>query len=101
MHFESLPNDLLVEIFEYFNAIEVLRIFHGLNNRLNDLIVVYLEIYSLDFRSLFKKDFDLICLKKLPLVSHQIKSIHLSDDDDTPEQPNLFFFLWPSFSTIY
>ncbi|CAF3894523.1 unnamed protein product [Rotaria sordida] len=91
MNFESLANELLLDIFEYFNAIQLLHTFHDLNIRFNKLIYLYLQSYPLDFRSVSKQDFDNICQKNLPLITNQIISIHLSNDDDTPEQPNLFF----------
>ncbi|CAF4183647.1 unnamed protein product, partial [Rotaria sp. Silwood2] len=91
MNFESLANELLLDIFEYFNAIQLLHIFHGLNIRFNKLIYLHLQTYPLDFRCISKQDFDNICQKHLPFITNQIISIHLSNDDDTPEQPNLFF----------
>ena len=90
MNFESLANELLLDIFEYFNAIQVLRTFHGLNLRFDNLLYQYFQTFPLDFRSVSKQDFDNICQRHLPLISHQITSIHLSNDDDTSEQPNLF-----------
>ncbi|CAF4584085.1 unnamed protein product, partial [Rotaria socialis] len=36
-------------------------------------------------------DFDSIGQNKLPFVANQIKSIHLSNDDDTLQHPSLFF----------
>ncbi|CAF1421777.1 unnamed protein product [Rotaria sp. Silwood1] len=90
MNFESLANELLLDIFEYFNTIQLLHTFHGLNIRLNELIYRHLQTYPLDFRSISKQDFNSICQKNLPFITNQITSIHLSNDDDTPEQPNLF-----------
>ncbi|CAF4292924.1 unnamed protein product, partial [Rotaria magnacalcarata] len=89
IHFESLAIVLILDIFEYFNAIQLLHTINGLNSRLNELIYLRLQTYPLDFRSISKQDFDRICQKKLPFVTNQIKSIHLSNDDDTPQQPNL------------
>ncbi|CAM4825190.1 unnamed protein product [Rotaria magnacalcarata] len=36
--FEYLPNELLLEIFNYFTLLDIYTIFHGLNLRLNQLI---------------------------------------------------------------
>ena len=38
MRFEDLPNELILNVFQYFDAGELLRIFYDLNTRLNDLI---------------------------------------------------------------
>ncbi|CAM4948539.1 unnamed protein product [Rotaria socialis] len=38
-----------------------------------------------------ERDFDSIGQNKLPFVANQIKSIHLSNDDDTLQHPSLFF----------
>jgi hypothetical protein len=37
--FEHLPNELLLEILEYFTLLDIYTIFYGLNSRLNQLIV--------------------------------------------------------------
>ena len=37
-HFEHLPNELLITIFEYFHADELFRIFYNLNTRFHNLI---------------------------------------------------------------
>jgi hypothetical protein len=91
MYFESLANELILDIFEYFNSIQLLYTFHGLNNRINELLQLYFQTFPLDFRSVSKQDFDIICQKTLPLITDHITSIHLSNDDDTPDEPNLFF----------
>lgn len=36
--FEKLPNEILIDIFQYLNSREVFRIFYNLNLRLNELI---------------------------------------------------------------
>ncbi|CAF0847749.1 unnamed protein product [Adineta steineri] len=90
MNFELLANELILDIFEYLNSTQLLRAYHGLNIRLNNLLYLHFQNYSLDFRSVIKKDFNDICQNILPLLTHQITSIHLSNDDDTPDQPNLF-----------
>ena len=35
---EELPNELFLEIFQYFTLCDIYTIFHGLNSRLNQLI---------------------------------------------------------------
>lgn len=36
--FENLPNEILIDIFQYFDARELFQIFYNLNMRLNELI---------------------------------------------------------------
>lgn len=36
--FEQLPNELLLDVFQYFKAVELSHIFYNLNHRLNNLI---------------------------------------------------------------
>jgi hypothetical protein len=91
MNFELLANELILDIFEYLNSIQLLRTFHGLNIRFNKLLYLHFQRFPLDFRSVSKHEFDIICQRILPLITDQITSIHLSNDDDTPDQPNLFF----------
>lgn len=91
MNIEFLANELLLDIFEYFNAIEILHSFHQLNIRFNTLIYIHLQKCPLDFRSIYKQDFDNICQNHLPFITNYIISLHLSNEDDTPNQLNLFF----------
>lgn len=97
MTFECLANELILDIFEYIHSIELVRLFHGLNTRLNDLLYLYFQNFPLDFRSISKKNFHSICCDILPLISDKILSIHLSNDDDTPDQPNLFLSSFEKF----
>ena len=90
MNLELLANELLIEVFDYLYSVELLRSFHGLNQRLNDLIDNYFRKHRLDFRRSTKKDFDEICQKTLRLISNEILSIGLSDDDEIPSQISLF-----------
>jgi hypothetical protein len=87
---ESLANELLLDIFEYFNSIELIHLFHQLNNRFNQLLYQHFRKCPLDFRSIYKQDFDSICQVHLPLLTNQIISIHLSNEDETPNQLNFF-----------
>ena len=75
----------------------LIRDFYGLNYRFNSLIYSHLRNYHLDFRSIYKKDFDFICQEYLPSIIDRIQSLHLSDSDDTPKQFNIFILLIPSF----
>ena len=91
MNFESLANELLLDIFEYFGSIDLLRAFHNLNYRLNSLLSHHFQTHGLDFQSVSKYDFDTICREHLPSIIDQITSLRLSDNDDTPQQIDYFF----------
>ncbi|CAF1394779.1 unnamed protein product [Adineta ricciae] len=87
---ESLANELLLDLFEYFDGIHLLNGFYDLNHRFNQLLLHHFHNYSFDFRSVSKRHFNLACREYLPLVIDRIVSLHLSDDDETPKLPELF-----------
>jgi hypothetical protein len=89
MNFESLANELILDLFEYFDGFDILRIFYGLNARLNQLCY-HFRLYRFNFRSISKHNFDRICQEYLPLIINQVISFHFSDDDETPTLPELF-----------
>lgn len=84
MNFESLPNEVLHELFEYFDFLEIIHAFQDLNSRFNRLLFIYFSSYRLDFRSTSKSNFDLICKQYLPAAVDRIRSLCLSDGDETP-----------------
>jgi hypothetical protein len=90
MNLESLANEILLDLFEFFHTVDVFHIFHGLNSRFNTLLFVHYRRFHLDFRSISRNDFDLICGQYLPSIADRIVSLCLSDDDDTPQQTDLF-----------
>ncbi|CAF2522002.1 unnamed protein product [Rotaria sp. Silwood2] len=87
---ESLANELILELFELFNDIQLLRAFRGLNSRFDTLLDVHFREYSLDFRSVSKRDFDIFCRRQLPSCINRVTSIYLSDDDETPNLSDHF-----------
>ncbi|CAF4135881.1 unnamed protein product, partial [Adineta steineri] len=91
MHFESLANELLLDIFEFFDGIDLFRAFYGLNTRFNNLLSTLFHHYRFDFRSISKHDFNFICHHCLPLIIERITSLKLSNDDETPNLPNFLF----------
>jgi len=91
MLFEWLPNELILDIFEYLNAIHLLRAFYGLNSRLNNLINTSVKSYHLDFRSISKFDFDTIYQQHYQAITDKVVSIDIADDDETPNLPERFF----------
>ncbi|CAF1425874.1 unnamed protein product [Adineta ricciae] len=91
MQFESLPNDLLLEIFDYLDGIELFRIFPHLNSRFTELLSFYSRYYDFNFQSITKNEMDLVCQESFRENVWKISSLTLSDDDDTPYQTELFF----------
>jgi hypothetical protein len=91
MDLESLANELLLDLFEYLSGVDLLRTFYDLNTRFNDLIYLHFQTNMLNFQSISKCDFDFVCQKYLSSITNQIRSLRLSDDDDTPQQIDLFF----------
>ncbi|CAF1571197.1 unnamed protein product [Adineta ricciae] len=81
MPLESLANELLLDIFECINAIDLFRAFYGLNTRFNELLLVHARTYHVDFQLASQHDFNHFCRVYLPLISRQVATLHLSDDD--------------------
>ncbi|CAF3722338.1 unnamed protein product [Rotaria sp. Silwood1] len=92
MKLESLPNELLLDLFKYFSTVQLLRAFHDLNSRFNHLLFVLCFDYHLDFRSISQRTFEILCQQHLPLIINRVSSLRLSDDDDdSPQQIDFFF----------
>jgi hypothetical protein len=84
--FDLLPVELLHTLFTYFLAHEILISFSNVSDYVDAIILAY-PSYRLNFKSIFKANFDLICHRIKP---DQVVSLTLSDDDDTPGQSELF-----------
>ncbi|CAF1373660.1 unnamed protein product [Rotaria magnacalcarata] len=84
MQLETLANELFIEVFEYLDGIHILCAFGDLNTRFNTLLLVHFSPYQLDFRSVSKYDFDLICQRYLPLIDNRVIKICFSNDVETP-----------------
>jgi hypothetical protein len=84
MNFESLPNEMLLELFEFFNGVHLFRTFYNLNIRFNTLLIVHFQRYHFDFRNISKGEFDRICGNQLLSITDRIISLCLSDDNETP-----------------
>ncbi|CAF0998449.1 unnamed protein product [Rotaria sordida] len=91
MQFESLANELLLELFKCLTTSHIFHAFHGLNRRFDALILEYFRKCNIDFRSISKCDFDIICEQHLTEMVDRITSLCLSDEDDTPGQIDQFF----------
>lgn len=83
---DLFPVELLHVLFTYFLAHELLFTFSDVNDYVNDVLLSY-SAHRLDFKSIKKTHFDLICRHVQP---EQVISLTLSDDDDTPGQSELF-----------
>ena len=83
---ESLANEILLNLFEFIPPLYLFHAFCGVNSRFNTLIFVRFRKYHFDFRSISKKDFNIICRIYLPLIIDQMISFRFSDDDYTPRQ---------------
>ncbi|CAF3808035.1 unnamed protein product [Rotaria sordida] len=90
MNLEFLPNELIFNLFEYLSILDLFQAFYGLNSRLNTLILAHCRKCRLDFESITKTNFDIICKNYLPYIIDRIISLRLSDDDNTPQQIDLF-----------
>ncbi|CAF3150270.1 unnamed protein product [Rotaria sp. Silwood2] len=90
MNLGFLPNELLFNLFEYLTILDLFQAFYGLNSRLNTLILAHCRKCCLNFQSITKTDFDIICKNYLPFIVNRIISLRLSDDDNTPQQIGLF-----------
>ena len=87
MRLERLPVELLHELFAYFWADELLYSFHHLNSHFTNVLQSY-QSYAVNLQGRKQSVFDLICQQIAP---QQVISLTISDDVDTPGQPDLFF----------
>jgi hypothetical protein len=69
MKFELLPNEILIECFEYLNAFQIFHSFNQLNNRFNKLI----ENVPLDLNFEYIQKFLIDQFSKKILSNEQIK----------------------------
>ncbi|CAF4645466.1 unnamed protein product [Rotaria sp. Silwood1] len=83
---ESLSNEVFLNLFELFNAIDLFRTFHSLNTRFNTLLFVYFRNYRVDFRSILKEDYNIFCPTYFSSIVNRTIYLRLSDDEDTPYQ---------------
>ena len=86
MSFEQLANKILLDLFEYCLAVDLLRTFDSLNSRFNTLSLNHSRSYHLNLRSISKHNFETICQKYPPLLVDRTVLLPLSDNDETPMQ---------------
>ena len=86
MTLESLPNEFFLDLFEYFNAVDLLPSFFPLNRRFYSLLFEFCRTLRLDFRSILQKDLDNFYNPYLLLIKTRTIYLRLSDDEETPCQ---------------
>lgn len=94
MTFELLPNEIIINSFEYLNAPDLFNAFDGLNYRFQRLIQNI--PLRLDFQGVRKRTFDQFCKRMLsnPEIKNHIYSLKLSDEISTCGQINAFLSLF-------
>ena len=90
MQLEDIPNEILLDVLEFLALIDRLRSFSSLNGRFDDLLYRKSNKFHFDDRSLFKAADHRLWIAVLPSIADRIVSIHLSNDDDCPEQIDPF-----------
>lgn len=86
----KFPVEIVHIIFDYLSAVDILNGFLKESFYIDSIINNY-NFYKINFRSILKNDFDLICNYIKP---SRIKSLILSDGIDTPSQSNLYLSLF-------
>ena len=82
MTLESCPNEILLESFEFLDTAELFHAFYGLNDRFNALLFTQYQSYHVNFYYIAKYQSNFPALHYLPLITHQIVSLRLSDNND-------------------
>jgi hypothetical protein len=86
--FDLLPVEILHILFSYFLAHEILFSISNVSDHVDAILLAY-SSYRLNFKSIPKLNFDLICHQIKP---DQVLSLTLSDSSATPGQSELFLF---------
>ncbi|CAF1647732.1 unnamed protein product [Adineta ricciae] len=86
MKIDRFPTELFHHLFEYFWADEILHSFSNLNDRIDSILKFY-SAYRINFQSIRKSTFHLVCKQIRP---EQVLSLVISDENDTIGQSELF-----------
>lgn len=97
MKLELLPNEIFLDLFDYFSGVDLLQTFYDLNSRFNFLLYNQFRFYRFRFYWISKYIFDQTCQQHLPFITDRITSLQLSNSKETSKQINLFFSYFPSF----
>ncbi|CAF0993855.1 unnamed protein product [Adineta steineri] len=79
MYFESLPNEILLYLFEYLHSTDILRAFFGLNTRLKSLIYKQYSFHSFNFSYKQKNEFNEICQYHIPHLINRIYALKINE----------------------
>lgn len=88
--FDSFPVEIIHMIFDYLSTCDILHGFLKLSSYIDPIVLNY-NFYQINFRSILKSDFDLICQYINP---RKMISLILSDGNDTPHQSDVFLSLF-------
>lgn len=80
---ENLSNELMLDIFEYFDFTAVLCSFSNLNERFEQLLLRKTRRCSLDLRKISKKHFDLLFNEQKERLIDGVRSLYLSENFET------------------
>ncbi|CAF1065796.1 unnamed protein product [Rotaria sordida] len=86
MNFELLPNEIILDSFEYLSLIHLYQSFFALNSRFNRLLCQQFQTFHHDLRLASKTNFHRVCQNYVLPVIDRIISLNLSNDDNTPQQ---------------
>ncbi|CAF1471106.1 unnamed protein product [Adineta steineri] len=97
MNIESLANEILLDLFDYFNGIDLFHTFYGLNTRFNLLICRQYPLHCFTFSSMKKSQFDELCQQHIPRLTNRVYGLSCAEYNWNPGQMDLFFTYIPSF----
>ncbi|CAF1426878.1 unnamed protein product [Adineta steineri] len=97
MNIESLANEILLDLFDYFDGIDLFHTFYGLNTCFNLLICKQYPLHCFTFSSMKKSQFDELCQQHIPRLTNRVYGLSFAEYAQTPGQMDLFFTYIPSF----
>ena len=83
---DILPVELVHHLLNYFSAHEIFYTFHNVSSYIDAILLNYAD-YRINFKSISRRNFDLICQHIIPA---QVISLTLSDNEITPGLIKLF-----------
>lgn len=81
MNLESLPNELLIYLFEFLSTNHIFYAFQDLNSRFDGLLVTYITKYGIDFRSMYLQIFSRISRDYFSKLIDKVPHLYLSKDN--------------------
>ncbi|CAF1351080.1 unnamed protein product [Adineta ricciae] len=89
-NFERLPNEIILNVFDYIDSIHLLQCFYGLNNRFKNLLYQQFLNYDLNLKNLTHHHVNMICKQHLPFIVDRIISLQLLISHQTLGQFQMF-----------